>query len=218
MEMLSNQKRGWQGRSGGVLPPAARSGTNGRRKASSTKTRDRAAAVIGGSANTGPLRAPQDHSQFQQDWRRRCLTDSERRAYLCLIGPKKLPVIFRVEMEPDILGQVLSLVCGRLSPENQAGKLEAMTPSAPTDPAGSVDAGEDSTSRQDSREETARSCVDWLWALTRTGRFEINIKFLDSAEKRALARFFDLTAEALGNSSCDHDPERLDSLRKVYAV
>lgn len=218
METLSNQKRGWQGRSGGVVPPAERLGNNGRRKASSTKTRDRAAAAIGGSAKNGPLRAPQGHHQFQQDWRRRCLTDSERRAYLCLIGPKKLPGIFRVEMEPDMLGQVLSLVCGGLTPENEAGKLEAMTPSLPADPAGSVDAGGDSTRRQVSREEIARSCVDWLWALTRTGRFDINIKFLDSAEKRALARFFDLIGEAFGDNSCDHDPEGLYSLRKVYAV
>ncbi|CAN0035865.1 unnamed protein product [Laminaria digitata] len=164
MEMLSDQKRG----------------SSGRRKGSSTKTRNRAAGAIGGSAKKAPLRAPQDHSQFRQDWRRRCHTDSERRAYLRLIGPEKLQVIFRVEMEPDVLGQVLSLVS--------------------------------------SREETARICVDWLWALTRTGRFEINIQFLDGAEKRALALVFDLIAEVFGDSRYGHDPERLDSLRKVYAA
>lgn len=217
--MLSNQKRGWQGRSGGVMPPTAKSGSSGRRKGSSTKTRGRAAAAaIGGSAKNSPLRAPENHSEFQQDWRRRFLTDSERRAYLRLIGPEKLPVIFRVEMEPDVLGQVISLVCGGLTPENQAGELEAMTPPAPTDPTGSVDAGGGSTCRQASCEEAARSCVDWLWALTRTGRFEINIQFLDSVEKRALARVFDLIAKAFGDSSCDHDAERLNLLRKVYAA
>ena len=218
MEMLSNQKRGWQGRSGGVMPPASKSGSNGRRKGSSTKTRNRAAGAIGGSSKNGPLHAPQDHFQFQQDWRRRCLTDSERRAYLSLIGPEKLAVLFRVEMEPDMLEQVLSLVCGGLTPGNQAGELDAVTPSASTDPAGSIDAGGDSTRRQGSREEAARSCVDWLWALTRTGRFEINIQFLDRAEKRAIARVFDLIAETFGNSSCGLDPERLDSLRKAYAA
>lgn len=217
MEMLSDQKRGWQGRSGGVMPPAAKPGSSGRRKGSSTKTRNRAAGAIGGSAKKAPLRAPQDHSQFRQDWRRRCHTDSERRAYLRLIGPEKLQVIFRVEMEPDVLGQVLSLVCGGFSPETQRGGLDSVTPSAPAD-LGSIDAGGDNTRRKASREETARICVDWLWALTRTGRFEINIQFLDGAEKRALARVFDLIAEVFGDSSCGYDPERLDSLRKVYAA
>ncbi|CAM9131569.1 unnamed protein product, partial [Hapterophycus canaliculatus] len=90
MEMLSDQKRGWQGRSGGFV---------------STKNRqDR-------WAKTDPLRPPKDNSQFQRDWRRRCRTDDERREYLRLIGPEKLSVLFRVEMEPDILAQLLSLVC-----------------------------------------------------------------------------------------------------------
>lgn len=218
MEMLSNQKRGWQGRSGGVLPPSAKAGSNGRRKGSSTKTRYRGAgaSTIGGSAKKGPLRAPQDHSQFQQDWRRRCHTDSERQAYLRLIGPEKLPVIFRVEMEPDTLGQVLSLVCAGFTPETHARDLDADTPPVPTDRADAIAAGGDSC--QASREEAARNCVDWLWALTRTGRFEINIQFLDSKEKRALTRVFDLIAEVFNDGSDGQDPERLKSLRKVYAV
>lgn len=218
MEMLSDQKRGWQGRSGGVMPPAAKSGSNGRRKGSSTKTRNRGTAVaaIGGSGKKGSLRSPQCHSQFQRDWRRRCHTDGERQAYLRLVGPENLAVIFRVEMEPDTLGQVLSLICAGFAEETQTKDPNAVSSFAPADPTDSVDSGGESW--QASREKAAIYCVDWLRALTRTGRFEINIQFLESKEKRVLARVFDLIAEVFGDGSGAQDPERLDSLRKMYAV
>ncbi|CAN0479265.1 unnamed protein product, partial [Ectocarpus sp. 12 AP-2014] len=97
MEMLSDPKRGWQGRVSGVAPTTKVSGSTGRQKAPRRTQR--------------PLRAPKDYAQFQRDWRRRCRTNGERRDYLRLVGPKNVSALFRVEMEPDVLGQVLSVVC-----------------------------------------------------------------------------------------------------------
>ncbi|CAM9628479.1 unnamed protein product, partial [Ectocarpus sp. 6 AP-2014] len=135
--------------------------------------------VLSTLPSAGPLRAPKDHAQFQRDWRRRCRTNGERRDYLRLIGPKNVSALFRVEMEPDVLGQVLSVVCE----EGDAGGSAAETAngSASADKAG------------------ARVCVEWLWALSRTGRFAVNILFLADNEKQDLARAFDLISAVLGD-------------------
>ncbi|CAN0522642.1 unnamed protein product, partial [Ectocarpus sp. 12 AP-2014] len=160
-----NPVTGWQGRVGGVAPTAKVSGSTGRQKA--PRTQRSVDTAISGGAKVGPLRAPKDHAQFQRDWRRRCRTNGERRDYLRLVGTKDVSALFRVEMEPDVLGQVLSVVC------HDSAAITANR-NASADEAG------------------ATFCVEWLRALSRTGRFAVNILFLAYDEKQALARAFDL--------------------------
>lgn len=220
MEMLSDPKRGWQGRVGGVAPTTKVSGSTGRQKAPRRTQRSVDTAISGG-AKAGPLRAPKDHAQFQRDWRRRCRTNGERRDYLRLIGPKNVSALFRVEMEPDVLGQVLSVVCEEFPFQPQ--RIDTATPAtqeneersgAPTrgDAAGSAAIIANGNASAD--ETGARFCVEWLWALSRTGRFAVNILFLADNEKQALARAFDLITAVFG----DEDDEEISSLRKAYAV
>lgn len=235
--MLSDQKRGWQGRSGGVVPATKKPGRNGNntnKKASGRTKTPGTAAVIGSGAKTGPLRAPKDHSQFQRDWRRRCSTDIERREYLRLIGPDSFPALFRVEMEPDVLGQVLLIICSEYPPpaaqQPAAEHLVGTAPSSATPPtvdrpgAGPADSVDGASSAGDEKSPSllgvggARYCVDWLWALTRTGRFAVNILFLEGKEKLALARVFDLITAAFSENGHDQDAGNLLSLRKAYAV
>lgn len=227
MEMLSDQKRGWQGRSGGVVPATKKPGRNGKKKAAG-RTRNSVAAAIGGGAKTGPLRAPKDYSQFQRDWRRRCSTDNERREYLSLIGPDEFPDLFRVEMEPDVLGQVLLLICDECPPVQSVveHRDDIATPSAPPvvdqPGAGNADDAVDSSScagneKTSLGKDGARHCLEWLWALTRTGRFAVNILFLDEKEKLVLTRVFGLIAAAFSDND-QEDTGRLHSLRKAYAV
>ncbi|CAB1099977.1 unnamed protein product [Ectocarpus sp. CCAP 1310/34] len=217
MEMLSDPKRGWQGRVGGVAPTTNVSGRIGRQKAPRRTQRSVDTALRGG-AKAGPLRAPKDHAQFQRDWRRRCRTNGERRDYLRLVGPKNASALFRVEMEPDVLGQVISVVCEEFPFQPQ--RIDAATPAtqeneersgAPTrgDAAGSTAITANGNASAD--EAGARLCLEWLRALSRTGRFAVNILFLADNEKQALARAFDLTTAVFGD-------EEISSLRKAYAV
>lgn len=232
--MLSDQKRGWQGRSGGVVPATKKPGRFGKNKEASGRTRTpgAAAATIGNGVKAGPLRAPKDHSQFQRDWRRRCSTDIERREYLRLIGPDNFPALFRVEMEPDVLGQVLLVICGECPPPpaQQPGSEHLVstappsaTPTVDQPGAGPEESDDNASSAGDEKSsllgvDGARYCAEWLWTLTRTGRFAVNILFLEGKEKLALARVFDLITAALSKNGDDQDAGKLLSLRKAYAV
>ncbi|CAN0540110.1 unnamed protein product [Ectocarpus sp. 12 AP-2014] len=220
MEMLSDPKRGWQGRVSGVAPTTKVSGSTGRQKAPRRTQRSVDTAISGG-AKAGPLRAPKDYAQFQRDWRRRCRTNGERRDYLRLVGPKNVSALFRVEMEPDVLGQVLSVVCEQFPFQPQ--RIDTATPAtqeneersdAPTRGEAAGSAAITANGNASADEAGARFCVEWLWALSRTGRFAVNILFLAYNEKQALARAFDLITAVLG----DEDDEEISSLRKAYAV
>ncbi|CAM9353359.1 unnamed protein product [Ectocarpus sp. 13 AM-2016] len=220
MEMLSDPKRGWQGRVGGVAPTTKVLGSTGRQKAPRQTQRSVDTAINGG-AKAGPLRAPKDHAQFQRDWRRRCRNNGERRDYLRLVGPKNVSALFRVEMEPDVLGQVLSAVCQefpfqphRIDTATTATQENEERFGAPTrgDAAGSAAMTANRNASAD--EAGATFCVEWLRALSRTGRFAVNILFLGYNEKQALARAFDLITAVLG----DEDDEEISSLRRAYAV
>lgn len=227
MEMLSEQKRGWQGRSG-VAPRTKKPGRNGKKKTPGRTRNSGTAAAISSGVKTGPLRAPKDYSQFQRDWRRRCTTDNERREYLHLIGPDEFPTLFRVEMEPDVLGQVLLIICSECPPAQQPveeHQVDTATPStAPTvdrPGAGNEDSLDGSPSAGHEKlshgEVRVRYCVEWLRALTRTGRFAVNILFLEEKEKLELARVFDVITDAFTEKDYQ-DTGKLRSLRKAYAV
>eukprot|EP00752_Nemacystus_decipiens_P014207 g12636.t1 len=221
MEMLSDQKRGWQGRSGGVAPVTKKPGSHGRDKTPRGTRKCDGAEIRESAKSTGPVRAPRDYSQFQRDWRRRCRTDDERREYLRMISPDKLPVLFRVELEPDILGQVLLLICHDFTGHPVGDKIDSAK--APTHQPGDGNASSTFGSSPGSNggsllgEDEARYCVEWLSALSKTGRFAVNILFLEEKEKLALGRLFDLITAAC-NGSSDEDSGKILSLRKAYAV
>ena len=59
--------------------------------------------------------------------------------------------------------------------------------------------------------------MELLWALTKTGRFSVNILFLEEKEKLALARLLDSITAAVRDDS-DEGFGRLKSLRRAYAV
>lgn len=222
MEMLSDQKRGWQGRLGGVVPATKKSSNSGRIKAATGTPKSDGTDVGGGAKSGGPLRAPRSYSQFQRDWRRRCRTDDERRKYLRMISPDKLPVLFRVEMEPDILGQVLSLICGEFLEQPGGHQVDGAEASA-HQPGDDGNAGSTVRSSRAGNgvspfgKDGARLCMEWLCALSRTGRFGVNILFLEEKEKLALAKLFDLITAA-SQENDGKDAGKILSLRKAYAI
>lgn len=221
--MLSDQKRGWQGRSGGVAPPTAKTSGNGRCLASSRRTPKCDASATGSWAKKGPLRAPENYFQFHRVWRRRCQTNDERRSYLRLIGPTRLPTLFRVEMEPDVVTNVLSLLCDEFSPWLEQEDSERLKPPSGStkDQPGACQISRESGGGGDLTMappvEVAQRCVEWLRALTKTGGFGINMQFLAGEEKRSLARLFDLLVAAFDESGLE-DAGVIYSLRKIYVV
>lgn len=212
MEMLSDQKRGWQGRSGGVVSAKKKEGSFDRKRVPRSMRNSGAATLHGAGVKTEPLRPPEDHSQFQREWRRRCRTEGERRKYLRLIGPEKVSVLFRVEMEPDVLAQMLSSICqdfpasSRQEPVPGAGR-EYLIERCTGTPDREASLGE----------AHATKCMEWLRALTKTGRFAVNIMFLKDKEKLALRNVFDLMTASFGDKS-DENYRRLEALRQAYVV
>lgn len=222
--MLSDQKRGWQGRSGGVAPPTAETSDNSRCLASSRRTRKCGAGATSGWAKKGLLRAPENYFQFHRVWRRRCQTNDERRSYLRLIGPTRLPTLFRVEMEPDVMSHVVLFLRHEFLPSlEQEGSERLKPPSGSTkDQPGACQlssggSGGDGDETMAPPVEVAQRCVEWLCALAKTGGFGINMQFLAGEEKRSLTRLFDLLVAAFDESGLE-DAGVIHSLRKIYVV
>lgn len=227
MEMLSDQKRGWQGRSGGVVLSTSKAGTGGPTKSSSRRarsaTRTSKEPTSGGNRSSVLAAIPGDHSQFHRDWRYQCTTDDNRWAYLSLIRPERLQTLFRVEMEPDVLGQVLSLICRRFASRlnRQLPAIEGQPGTPPMHSAeriGYAGEGDDNGELGKAASvEAALDCMAWLGALNRTGRFGTNISFLESHEKHAVAGLFENLRVTLYGRS-DEEIFQLDSLRKAYKL
>lgn len=220
--MLSDQKQGWQGRSGGFISPGLKLG-KGRLKRSSRRTSRAESSTIDGSVKKSPSRAPKDRIQFQRDWRQRCHTDDGRRSYLNLVGHDMLPVLFCVEMEPDLLGQILSVVCSKFLSHPQSQQVDTLALSAPIESKAESyqqdlveDAGVCPTEKN-SILQAARHCLHWLWALARTGHFELNTQFLEDKEKCMLTRVFDLIKAILG-ARRSGDLGKVSSLQKAYMM
>lgn len=184
--MLSDTKRGWRGRSG-IMHSSIRTKPSGQQNNVSSRTRSTAA--ISGDSNKDQLRAPRSYTQFQRIWRQRCHSDDDRRYYLRLIGPESLPTLFRFEMEPNVLVQILSIVCSdfRMQQEGRDGLFVSSKYSANTS---------DPTPTEESKasREVATRCLEWLDALSRTSHFKFNIKFLKQEEKSELSSVFESIA------------------------
>ncbi|CAM9722294.1 unnamed protein product [Scytosiphon promiscuus] len=212
MEMLSDQKRGWQGRSGGVVSATKKESKCGLRKTRRNARISSSVTTDVQGTETEPLCRPVERSGFQREWRQRCRTDGEKRQYLRLIGPENLPVLFRVEMEPDILSQVLSFVCRDFTTSPGQGSVLSSEERDLFDRRLGPSDGEDSPC-----EAAAANCAEWLWALTKTGRFAINMLFLEDREKLALRNVFNLMSASLGDAS-EENARKLEDLRQAYAV
>lgn len=224
--MLSFQKRGWQERSGAVV-----SRTPSKNSSADLQSSLRRARVAGGaSRNTrcsgtlnGALVVPADHCQFQRDWRRKCPTDDARCAYLRLVGPERVQKLFQVEMEPDLLGQMLMLICNGF-PSSFIDDKRLNEGQPEIQPAGSTEASSGCREEHkvkpradDKPTDAAAECMAWLSALSHTGRFGINIKFLEKKENCAVADLFDKLRKCLARRT-EEDIATLRSLQQAYSL
>jgi Potential Monad-binding region of RPAP3 len=204
MESLGEQKHGWR--------KQAPESTKSSRKSKAGK----AAAEI---AVTGPLRAPVTQGDFERDWRRRCPTDTEKSQYLSLIGADALPKVFKVELAPAILDDILCLLAKATNGEAQL-PLAAPRKLAVADADTAAVAPLSSANSDASQSENAAKqiCLAWLKAISSTGRFSLNIHFMGADETAAVKQLFELLQTDTELSTVAATVEELAALRKAYGV
>lgn len=221
--MLADQKRGWQGRSGGVVAASARKYSSSRTKSSSRRSRGSGGTEGSDDTLDSILVMPTDCRQFQRVWRRRCATDDARRDYLRFVGAKRFEALFRVEMEPDLLGQVLMTICSGFPSFVSVGKpskgssMDSQSQES-AEGSGRCDEGNEGTPPATQLSaHPAIECMQWLSSFSRTGRFRININFLEKREKRAIADLFEcLRALLVGHGEANDSALR--SLQETYSL
>jgi Potential Monad-binding region of RPAP3 len=203
MESLGEQKRGWRKQA----PEPSKS----LRKSKAGKS----SAEI---AVTGPLRAPVTQGDFERDWRRRCPTDAEKSQYLSLIGADALPKVFKVELAPAILGDILCLLAKAMQGE---AELPLAVPCKLIDTEAAAVAPVSSAVSDTPQLESAakKICLAWLKAISSTGRFSLNIHFMGANETAAVKQLYELLQtdtelSAVAAATADE----LAALRKAYGV
>lgn len=204
--MLSDTKRGWRGRSG-LVHSSIRAKPSGESQQNNLSSR-RSTTFIrsAGASKKDRLRAPRSYTQFQRIWRQRCQNDAERRYYMRLIGPESLPTLFRFDMEPQVLAQMLSIVCieFRMQRKEQGNvSVSSLFTAKDSVDTNALTLTEESTKCCDSdtfSTQVATCCLEWLDALSRTSRFKFNIKFLRQAEKSELSSVFGLITAAFAEN------------------
>jgi Potential Monad-binding region of RPAP3 len=202
MESLGEQKRGWRKQA----PESSKSSRKSKAGKSSAEI-----------AVTGPLRAPVTQGDFERDWRRRCPTDTEKSQYLSLIGADALPKVFKVELAPAILGDILCLLAKAMQGE---ADLPLAAPSKLADAdASNVAPVSSAVSAAPQLESTAKqTCLAWLKAISSTGRFSLNIHFMGADETAAVKQLFELLQNDTQLSTVAATIDELAALRKAYGV
>ena len=164
MDSLSKPEKGWQTRSklatgtaGGSKRSAA--GLTGRRSGAAA-AREKSATLL--SESGFPSVAPKSPQAFERDWRRHCPNRELKMRYLSLCGPECLRKIFKTEMDVSLLGQVIGALA------ETARACEQGTESAlPPEVHGAI----------------ALELLATAEALPRTGRFSLNVQFMDASDK-----------------------------------
>ncbi|KAG5175197.1 hypothetical protein JKP88DRAFT_172531 [Tribonema minus] len=193
MESLGHQQKGWR-KTASKPPPKHKAGAAADKTASSKLVRK------------GPLQAPTTQSEFERDWRRRCKTHADMVALLGLVGASGMPKLFKVELDPQLLGQILGVL------SRCAAADSALPPCQPRN--SSSDDGDAANGHQAGGGESVARCIAWLRGIQGTGRFALNVHFLSDRETAALGEMVD----ALMPLAEAQQAEELRELRKVYGV
>lgn len=213
--MLSGQRQGWGERLGACFPKQDKGMGRGRRLRRREEMRnERTTRRDTWSGSQVPLHC----SEFQNYWQR-CRTDGERYAYLRLIGPQHLQALFQVEMEPDLFGQVISLLCRGFPAYGRSQYTSLASTQSTRDEIGESqidEKGEDENAKIS--RGAAREYTGWLRALASTGRFGINVCFLEEKEKLAVGDLFQRLRDALWATCNKEYLTTLSSLQRAFRV
>ncbi|CAM9795210.1 unnamed protein product [Discosporangium mesarthrocarpum] len=183
----------------------SKSKTTGHKKRLSGKGSGSADAIasLGPGAISGDIESrypPSTALVFERDWKR-CRSAEDRLAYLRFVGPKRLPRIFKVEMGPDVLGEILQTFCesfpnregeekggggdticdpiggGQGSEEEENGGVTVSGPCSGC-PAEFEGTGTRCSGVEEGKAWLAKDYLTWMRALSRAGRFSSSVGFL----------------------------------------
>ena len=121
-----------------------------------------------------PVIVPNSSMEFERDWRRHCVTLEFKLSYLKLCGADNFRVIFKTDLDVGLLSQIVQMFAQRAqgASGNESEDLQA-----------------------------ASFTLNFLEAVIQTGRFALNVKFLDDADKANTRVIFNW----LASSAAAHD-------------
>jgi len=157
MESLSQPQKGWQVKT---------NLTTGNSKNTKGKKNGRIPRIHrndDGFEPTFPTEVPKNSMEFERDWRRHCTTPGLKLKYLRLCGPKKIRHIFKTEVDVRLLVQFIEALSHNLP---DAG-IHLLAGSNPVD----------------YPHNFASEVVSLLSSIAGTGRFSLNMQFLDDGER-----------------------------------
>ena len=113
LDELGKPQRGWE------TMNKANQMTTDKAKARRSRGKRRARDGSSGASGGGGKAAigakdglPANMAEFDREWKRHCKTGEKRRAYLATVGPANFAALFRLEIAPALLGQVLVALGG----------------------------------------------------------------------------------------------------------
>jgi len=208
MESLAKPPKGWQMKTNLATGKAA-----GHEKALRSRRHDgggaEAAAAGGGAriAEPFPTAAPKNPMAFERDWRRHCPTPELKLRYLALCGGAGLRKVFKTECDVALLGSVLGCLAdaARAHPLPAIDAVAAVGAATASVAAVGTGAVADAAARKKSDDDDGASggaadpadaaaveakalaaageVFGALCALPHTGRFRLNVNFMDAKDK-----------------------------------
>jgi len=138
-----------------------------------------------------PTVVPKNNQEFERDWRRNCPTSLDKYSYVLLVPPEAFPQIFKVEITPTTLAEIIIEV------SKNTLQTEIFQPHDLAD---------------------AQRIVRALSALTGAGRFSLASKLIAPKAKQALKGLFDRLQEAATREEprSGLSPAELDTLRAKW--
>jgi len=157
MESLSKPEKGWQ------IKANLAAGTAGGSKRRGGSRRGATTKEIPKIGDAFPEVPPKNPMAFERDWRRHCISCELKLKYLTLCGPAVLRRIFKTEMDVSLISQVIIALAETATTHS----VDSVAPD-----------GEDAT--------VAQQVFSVLNVLPETGRFSLNIQFMDSDDKESI--------------------------------
>mmetsp|Transcript_14689 Transcript_14689/g.17489 ORF Transcript_14689/g.17489 Transcript_14689/m.17489 type:complete len:306 (-) Transcript_14689:179-1096(-) len=162
MESLSKPEKGWQKKTNLALGQTGKQPKNKSFKDKNNKSKNSSKNSI---SKNFPEIPPKNPMEFEREWRRHCKTSELKLKLLIFCGPKQLSLIFKNEIDVGLLGQIIKCF-------DDIIKIIENT---------------DKTNNIDNSymipNNIQNEILSILMIIPKTGRFKLNVQFLDEKDK-----------------------------------
>lgn len=191
IDSLSKTSKGWQQRTA-----LATGGATKKKRSATANKRGRGTKGVGSNLTlTFPTSPPTSSMEFERDWRRHGQTAEARMRYLRLCGTEQFRVIFQTEIDVSLMGQILKTFAERASfhqTQDAAAAAAAAADESKTAAAEPETSGEQAAV---SVEDDLNTIKAFLEVLPDTGRFALNVNFMEKVDLANAASSFDWLVE-----------------------